>query len=79
MSELDLKTLRELGTLDCGDNSCRFATVKGGMRTNGGCRCFKYGPAPGVIPRLALAWRSIHPLLDLIEKLQNKIIEDEEK
>ena len=27
------------GPLDCGDNSCRFATNKGGMRTNGGCRC----------------------------------------
>lgn len=26
--------------LDCGDNSCYFATSKGGMRTNGGCRCF---------------------------------------
>lgn len=25
--------------LDCGDNSCRYATKKGGMRTNGGCRC----------------------------------------
>lgn len=25
---------------DCGDNSCYFATSKGGMRTNGGCRCF---------------------------------------
>lgn len=26
--------------IDCGDNSCLFATKKGGMRTNGGCRCF---------------------------------------
>lgn len=25
--------------LDCGDNSCRYAKVKTGMRTNGGCRC----------------------------------------
>lgn len=24
---------------DCGDNSCAFAARKGGMRTNGGCRC----------------------------------------
>lgn len=24
---------------DCGDNSCRYAKDKGGMRTNGGCRC----------------------------------------
>lgn len=25
--------------LDCGDNLCLFAEQKGGMRTNGGCRC----------------------------------------
>ncbi len=24
---------------DCGDSSCYFAVGKGGMRTNGGCRC----------------------------------------
>ena len=30
-------------TLDCGDNSCLFRdhTKPSGMRTNGGCRCFK--------------------------------------
>lgn len=30
-------------TLDCGDNSClyRDRTKPGGMRTNGGCRCFR--------------------------------------
>jgi hypothetical protein len=27
------------GYLDCGDSSCLFASAKGGMRTNGGCRC----------------------------------------
>lgn len=27
--------------LDCGDNSCVYAKKKGGMRTNGGCRCFQ--------------------------------------
>ena len=34
--------LREVGKLlrlDCGDNSCSFAEKRGGMRTNGGCRC----------------------------------------
>lgn len=34
--------------LDCGDNSCRFAKNRGGMRTNGGCRCFEnagFGPS----------------------------------
>lgn len=24
---------------DCGDNGCQFAPKRGGMRTNGGCRC----------------------------------------
>lgn len=28
-------------SLDCRDNSCLFATKKDGMRTNGGCRCFR--------------------------------------
>lgn len=27
--------------MDCGDNSCMFAETKGGMRTNGGCRCLE--------------------------------------
>jgi hypothetical protein len=27
--------------VDCGDNSCLAAHPKGGMRTNGGCRCFQ--------------------------------------
>lgn len=27
--------------IDCGDNSCQFATSKGGMRTNGGCTCYE--------------------------------------
>ena len=27
--------------IDCGDNSCLFAPSKGGMRTNGGCRCLE--------------------------------------
>jgi len=31
----------EVSALDCGDNSCLFAKNKGGMRTNGGCRCFE--------------------------------------
>lgn len=28
----------------CGDSSCIFACIRarGGMRTNGGCRCFKH-------------------------------------
>jgi hypothetical protein len=31
---------------DCGDNSCLFGgRGKGGMRTNGGCRCYRDLPA----------------------------------
>lgn len=30
-----------MGDMDCGDNSCVFAWKKGGMRTNGGCRCLQ--------------------------------------
>ncbi len=34
-----------MNELDCGDNSCLFAERKGGMRTNGGCRCLDELPA----------------------------------
>jgi hypothetical protein len=27
--------------IDCGSNSCLFATNKGGMRSNSGCTCFE--------------------------------------
>lgn len=40
------------GTLDCGDSSCFFATKRGGMRTNGGCRCLQ-----DLDPRAATAVR----------------------
>lgn len=39
-------TITELKELDCGDNSCYFARGKGGMRTNGGCRCFENAGYP---------------------------------
>ncbi len=34
-------TLIDAGAIDCGDNSCLYAKHKGGIRTNGGCRCFE--------------------------------------
>jgi hypothetical protein len=45
-------------TRDCGDNSCRYkARGRGGMRTNGGCRCdhcpycgANVRPVPGMNP-----------------------------
>lgn len=33
-----------LFSLDCGDNSCKYAQHKGGMRTNGGCSCVENKP-----------------------------------
>lgn len=33
----------KMSVVDCGDNSCAFVRPKKGMRTNGGCRCFKDG------------------------------------
>jgi hypothetical protein len=38
-------TLVKVYELDCGDNSCYFKGYgKGGMRTNGGCRCAQNKP-----------------------------------
>lgn len=41
--------------LDCGDGSCRFAIHRGGMRTQGGCRCLgdRGGARLGVAGALA--------------------------
>ena len=46
--------------LDCGDNSCRFALRKGGMRTNGGCRCIDRDGSgrPMVAASLAAVWKA---------------------
>jgi hypothetical protein len=47
---------------DCGDNSCVFGGQdKGGMRTNGGCRCFKDLPTMKriYVERLYRALRSL--------------------
>jgi hypothetical protein len=48
--------------LDCGDNGCYFAVNKGGMRTNGGCRCFSNagfskGSCKAEVRRIAAATR----------------------
>ena len=44
MSE-DFKLSDPKSYIDCGDNSCICCPKeeKTGMRTNGGCRCFKHG------------------------------------
>ncbi len=56
----DIETLRAAieaarEHLDCGDNSCRFALKKGGMRTAGHCRCFD---RPMVAASLAAVWKA---------------------
>lgn len=37
--KLLVEVRRRFDRMDCGDNSCIYAKDKGGMRTNGGCRC----------------------------------------
>ncbi len=48
---------------DCGDNSCLFAKKRGGMRTNGGCRCTRN---PGFSSRFK-------KILDHCEKLEEVV------
>ena len=51
------EALAALDALICNDNSCFFAPAKrGGMSTNGGCRCFdgrRDGGKPFLVPALA--------------------------
>jgi hypothetical protein len=58
-----LRALTEALNLDCGDNSCRFARKRGGMRTNGGCRCIE-SRKPGAVSRIAAAHRAALALLE---------------
>lgn len=60
---------------DCGDNSCRFAIKKGGMRTNGGCRCLaeRYMVNWSPVERLAVAQGNvIRELLDEVDRLNDE-------
>lgn len=44
-NKAELLAWLEANAPDCGDNSCMFGgRRKGGMRTNGGCRCLKSAP-----------------------------------
>lgn len=63
--------------LDCGDNSCKYRTSTGGMRTNGGCRCARNKPED--VQRFLL--RNYWLALDKIQKLEGdlaveKLLED---
>lgn len=56
--------------LDCGDNSCVFAPKenRGGMRTNGGCRCLEN--AGYHRSAIAAAYQMLPELLSLKAKLR---------
>lgn len=43
---------------DCGDNSCFYALKKGGMRTNGGCRCDRDVRHPHIKKAFRQIWKS---------------------
>lgn len=55
--------------LDCGDNSCHFAPRenRGGMRTNGGCQCFRNA---GYRSTINAAYQMLPELLALRAKLR---------
>jgi hypothetical protein len=53
--------------IDCGDNSCQFATQKGGMRTNGGCRCL-YNAGFG-----KSGLQAVSPMFRRIKDLEQKL------
>lgn len=60
---------------DCGDNSCYFAVGKGGMRTNGGCRClsnagFNKGTHVALREMLLEALKNRQEIADLKEQLE---------
>lgn len=61
--------------VDCGDNSCRFALKKGGMRTNGGCRCLSTNQMnASPVEKLAiLQTQIIRELLDEVERLESDV------
>ena len=67
----DLDRLLTISALviDCGDSSCAFARERGGMRTNGGCRCAedKRMRTPGALAALGEAWRALPALVKRLQ------------
>lgn len=57
------KIAERISNLDCGDSSCLFSKQKGGMRTNGGCRCLNGRPTYG----LHILANHADALLDVVE------------
>lgn len=80
-STVRLKQLAENMEADCGDNSCRFAKNKSGMRTNGGCRCvairdpslrhFFYAANPEAVLGLIARIEKLEVALEKISRLGN--------
>jgi hypothetical protein len=59
---------------DCGDNSCVFkANGKGGMRTNGGCRCMGKGSTNEKLEIVNLAMRIVKEVDDEIDERLTKL------
>lgn len=56
---------------DCGDNSCRFAVKKGGMRTNGGCRCMSNRSLLASPPLERLAAVQVQIIYELLNEIDN--------
>ena len=56
--------------IDCRDNSCLFAKKKGGMRTNGGCRCFHNA---GFAESATMAARQLLELRDRVKQLEEQL------
>lgn len=77
MSPDEIARLRALcaAEIDCVDNSCRFVRERGGMRTNGGCRCVRDAQKPGTISKLSAVWRALPAALDEIERLRGQVLE----
>ncbi len=76
-AKMNLSELRELCKveLDCGDNSCEFTRNRGGMRTNGGCRCVKdIGPFP-VRRRVTASIKMLPTLISLLERAEKMLID----
>ncbi len=57
-----------IAVLDCGDNSCIFAKVRGGVRTNHGCHCHEHWSVRWVISALPA-------LLDSIDKREQELLD----
>lgn len=70
--ELEAIRVQDARHPDCGDNSCQFIPQRGGMRTNGGCRCWgRRDPSgdPRAVPFAARAIRDRRDLLAYADRL----------